>query len=117
MVKARQRLAALHQGVSRAALFALLHKPRAVRFHHLAHTVRLMPDDAEDVLRSDNLRRGHDHVTQQRTSADLVNDFWEFALEPRSFAGGKDRYRDSLIIFGWHRPLLYLAIYAAQVVR
>src|SRR3569832_2802540 len=112
MIESRQRLAALHQRVPCPTLFALFYESGSVALHGLPHAIRFVPDDAEDIFRRDDLRRSHDDVAQQRTPADLVDHFWEFALESRTLAGGKNRYCEALFICGWHRPLLYPAISA-----
>ncbi len=98
MLERRQRCARFHHGVTGAALLALQHESDAGGFQRRADLVRLMPDDGEDALRGNHLRRRRHHMRQQRLAANLVQDFGKPRLQPRALAGGEDGNREALLL-------------------
>jgi hypothetical protein len=72
VLKAPQRLASLHHGVSRATLFALQDEADAGCFESCPHLLGFVPDDGEDVLWRHNLHCGRYNVSQQRLASNLV---------------------------------------------
>ena len=60
--------------------------------HRGLHRVRLVADDAVDVLGGDERLCRRDDVQQQGASADLVQHLGPFAIEPRALARGHDDY-------------------------
>ncbi len=75
-----------------AALLFLQDEVDSGGFNCRAHAVGFVSDDAEDLLSRDECLCGRDDVHQKRLAADFVQDFGTFALEPRAFARGHDRY-------------------------
>ena len=85
-----QRFAALHQGVSGAALLALFDEPGAERGDLGADALGLMADDAEDIGGRDDLAGGADDMAEQWASGDLVQHLGQLRLEARALAGGEN---------------------------
>jgi len=78
------------QGVAGAALFGLQDEADAGGFDGGFYAVRLVADDAVDVVgRDDGGGRGDD-VREQGAAADLVEDFGAAGLEAGALAGGHD---------------------------
>jgi hypothetical protein len=78
------------QSVSRAALLPLLDELHARLFDGRPHTLALMPNDAVDVRCSGDRLGGGNHMQQQRSPANLVQDLGAFRAEPGAFAGSHD---------------------------
>jgi hypothetical protein len=95
VLKATQRLASLHHGVSGAALFALQHEADAGGFESGPHLLGFVPDDGEDVLWRHNLHCGRDNVSQQRLAGNLVQHLGMARLQARAFSGGENRDGES----------------------
>ena len=90
MIVAGQRLAALHEGVSGAALVELLDELGSERREFSADALGLMADDAEDIGRGDDAGSGADDVAEQGTSGDPVEHLGQLGLEAGALAGGEN---------------------------
>ena len=88
-VEGEEGLEHLH-GVSGAALFGLQDELDAGVFDSSAYTVGFVADDAEDVVGGNDFFCGGDDVEEERTAADLVEDFGTFAFEAGAFSCGHD---------------------------
>ena len=73
-----------------AALGLLENKIDAGVSYRVAHMVGFVTDNRVHIFGGHNLRRGVDDMGQQRFSADFMQDFRMFRLEPGAFAGGHD---------------------------
>ena len=90
MIVGGERLAALHHGVSGAALLKLLDELGSEGGDLGADAISLMADDAEDVGGRDDAAGGADNVFEQRASGDFVQHLGELRLEAGALACGED---------------------------
>jgi hypothetical protein len=74
-----------------SALFCLQDKLDSGGFYGRPDSISFMTDDAVDIAGIHYLPGCSDDVKHEGASANLVEDFGTFALEPRALAGGHDR--------------------------
>jgi hypothetical protein len=77
-------------GVAGAALLGLEDELDAGVFDGSFYTVGFVADDAEDLVRRDDLLCGGDDVEEEGAASDLVEDFGALAFEAGAFACGHD---------------------------
>ena len=92
---ARERFPRRHERVSRASLLGLQYKVHARAGHRLAHALRFMADDYEDILRGHDLCGRGNHMCQDRFASNFMQHLGMFRLQPRAFARRHNRDGDT----------------------
>ncbi len=99
------------EGVAGAALLLLQDETDSAGSYGGADAVGFVADDAVDVVRGNDGLGCGDDVEEKCATADLVENFGAFAVEPRALAGGHDGDGESFVV---HRDMVSCSVRSTE---